>query len=474
MNWKQSYARMNALAILAELALTTSLAACSAPCPQGAVQDGSSCKHISPSRDAGNETGTTPSADTLASPSSNAGGAGGSAIRRAAGTRSVPAMELPCQGRAGEHVCDGPTMYYCGDSGTAAESETCTSEALCQLGATAGACAVCTPGTFRCDAEKLSECQPSGQYEVKQSCPSVALCKEAAGACSELVCTPNSKTCASDGTLRTCNAQGSTFDALSCGADLCDQADGRCNKCVPGSKRCEGNAVVTCSSDGQSTSTDTCAPKNDCWTASCSAGMCQNQPKAADTNNRCNGTGYCDGLGKCAACLSDSQCGADQICDASQTCQQKPCGNKTIDSGERCDPQNAAWVMDPQHSCNDQCELTGAVFRKCAKAGDSCWSGSSLFCSPVGICSMVCTSDFECSTSGGPQGSCRDYGTDPNKYCVVPCDCDLVESPGTPASCGCPSGLGCVGVGKKTDKANALKICGWANFDPDTANPGPW
>jgi len=69
----------------------------------------------------------------------------------------------------------------------------------------------------------------------QEKCASADLCKDNAGACTQMVCTPNAKTCDASGNLLSCNAGGTDFaNREACGVGLCDAANGRCNKCMPG------------------------------------------------------------------------------------------------------------------------------------------------------------------------------------------------------------------------------------------------
>jgi hypothetical protein len=283
----------------------------------------------------------------------------------------------------------------------------------------------------------------NGQFGAKETCASVSLCKAEAGACTEMMCMPNAKTCTSDGTLRTCNADGSAFAGgdVSCGAGMCDQIQGRCNKCAPSSKRCESTSVVSCSADGQTISTMACTPKGECWTASCSGSSCQDTAKTASDTARCNGNGYCDGRGSCFACLADRHCSSTQTCDtATHTCKEKPCGNGVFDPGENCDPKHPYFV-NRKDLCDSNCRITDAVYmNNCTRQGE-CWTGAPWACASTQQCTTACdssTRDF-CKTNTG-KGDCLTI-TDtmtakPLQGCLINC-----ASPFD-----CPNGLVCTNL----------------------------
>ena len=282
----------------------------------------------------------------------------------------------PCAGHASEVVCEQTTMRHCDSSGGSSSQETCTSSQLCQVGLKSGACAVCNPGTFRCTDVKLDRCTDDGQYENVDSCPSAALCNESAGMCTDMVCNPNAKSCSSDGTLKTCNGDGSAFvgSGEACGRDMCDARNGRCNRCTPGAKSCRGTSVATCSADGQAESEEMCSPRSECWTASCSGNACRESPTPAST--RCEGSHYCDGSGACVDCTNDSHCSAmDDACNDG-TCVDGTCRRIARDRGQTCRSGSGLCDLGTCHDveCFSASDCAGADARctdgECASCGD--------------------------------------------------------------------------------------------------------
>ncbi|MEY4575987.1 MAG: hypothetical protein RL701_690 [Pseudomonadota bacterium] len=371
--------------------------------------------------------------------SDGSGASGGSASGGGAAGESsfpepmMPAPSGPCAGHAGETVCEGAVLQRCGATGSPDMPETCMSAAFCQIGVQAGACAVCTPGTFRCEGTRLDKCTAEGQYLKSDDCDSAALCKADAGKCTDMACVPNAATCSPDGSsLRTCNADGSAFANESpCNGKGCNQASATCNKCMPGQPVCSGNGVVTCSADGQTMSSKTCVAAGECATSTCLAGACV--PGSKPAGGECL-TGMCNGRGACV---------------------EKPCGNGRLDAGEQCDFGDSSW----RGTCDSNCKVTAAAYKQCAWNAGEC--PGDWFCTSVGMCGRLCSQTADC-----PMGSdCRPV-TDNNKACVWNC--------GGLGNQGCPSSARCVWYGKEgVVNLPAYQTCGWISADPTNGN-APW
>jgi hypothetical protein len=397
-----------------------------------------------------------------------AGGAGASSASSdgAAGAPSQPSDSAsagsmassptgPCAGRTEKAVCDGAVISYCDGSGNVSSVETCASEALCQLGSAAGACAQCAPGTFVCEGVQLKECGDSGQWADKEQCASEALCNASVGACTEKVCAANATTCDASGTLLTCNADGSAFASReTCGVGLCDAAAARCNRCMPGTKRCAGNTVTTCSADGQSETEEQCVARNECFTASCSAGSCQQSPKS--TASRCEGSNYCDGDGNCVGCASDAHCSEMENDCNDATCQSGQCRGVPKTRGTAC----SAGLCD-RGKCHEV-ECFSAT--DCSDSGARCTDGQCVACGDRKVGAAE-----ECDIGAPAQAGDRlasstydEFSCDPRTcgrlYIFTPC---TVESMGQEVSdeCGrtgrclggrCHMSRGCNGEGSCT------------------------
>lgn len=256
-----------------------------------------------------------------------------------------------CAMNANQTICEGEVMHHCSADGQSTAPETCMSPTLCQLGVPSSACAVCNPGTFKCTGAKLEKCNDAGQYEFGATCATAALCKEESGQCTEMVCQPGKKTCAPDGTIQTCNTDGSAQSPGDrCGQDLCDARNGTCYKCKPGSVTCSGKNAVTCSSDGSTTTPKTCESQNDCVVASCSDGVGCMSGSYQPAKTRCTSSGgaQCDGTGHCVECMDSSVCGQKK-CGPKHTCVQ--CTAASDCGGQGADPCRVAPTCGADGAC---------------------------------------------------------------------------------------------------------------------------
>jgi hypothetical protein len=422
---------------------------------------------------AGRGGGASPAKSDRAGAGDGAGaassaGKGGTA---ALGNMSSSGAPSPCQGRAGETVCDKMVMNHCGPDGTAQNQEACMSELFCQLGMAAGKCAVCNPSSATCEGAELDKCNDSGQVEPQQ-CPSAALCNASASACTDLVCMPDTKTCTSDGSLQICNHDGSAVLSTTPCPSMCDAANARCNSCVPNSASCQGDSTLKCSADGQSTQVQGCLPSGECATATCSAGNCVQGIALA--GSPCSSGRHCDLRGDCVECSTASDCPAPSdcqsqacnagtcaatpkpkgatcmagqgVCDGSGTCGAKPCGNGVVDPGEQCDPTAPEWIQSGvppfELACDQNCMRTASVYRDCSVAGQLCWTDAPWRCSPAGVCSTVCQTASDCSAARVAT-LCTSAPTGGGLFCASQCS-------------SCYPGLGCANY-------NGVMMCGWVS-----------
>jgi hypothetical protein len=385
---------------------------------------------------AGTSGVSSPGSGGAAAASSSAGSSSPSAA--AAGGSAAPptAAGGACAGHANEAICEGAVMQHCGPDEMSTSPENCASAMLCQVGLSSGSCAACNPGSFRCTGTELEACSDAGQYGHFDTCASAALCKESAGMCTDMVCNPNVKSCAADGTLQTCNADGSGFVGAgeACGRDMCDARALRCLKCVPSPNTCSGNTVTGCSSDGQTQTRTTCSGA----LPQCADGRCVACLTANDCTSRdeciapaCNAATHTCGAGTPKP--AKTICSGGKACDGAGTCTT--CGNNADDAGESCEFGGsfiyAAGTCDPK-----TCKLTDTAYQRCSMAVDNgptnCPVNAPLwFCAPHGACSVGCSVDADCKTTAG-KGTCLPFSG--RAYCVI-----------TGAE-GCPSGLGPVDV----------------------------
>ena len=414
-----------------------------------------------------------------------AGSSGAGLSSGSSDSGASPAMDL-CAGRDGEAVCDDARLHHCGVGGVSESQEDCASASLCQIGLSAGACAVCNPGSFQCDGARLDVCADTGQYMTVEECATPELCKAEAGLCTEMVCAPNAVTCSSDGaTLNICNADGSAFaDQESCQGKGCNSAQMSCNSCMPGEKTCNGAAVETCNADGQTTATMACTASNECSIPTCDAGRCVSERMPA--GSPCS-RGKCDSTGRCVACLdasdcpagnacvtptcsagvcrqqnvrSGTECGSNMECDGSGRCTEKdPCDDDVFDpTMEECDPTSPEW-RNSGGACDNNCKLTARAYQACPSGGESCWGAQTgWFCSAVGACSRVCRPGDRCP----PGGTCMVDNARPSQGLCVTTSCQ----PGTQLQwygregCQGPASGHCMGA------IVPQRMCGWVSADP--------
>lgn len=333
----------------------------------------------------------------------------------------------PCQGSGGAAVCIGTVMYHCSAQGVTEGSDTCASAQQCQLGVASDRCALCTPGKFQCRDVRLERCSNDGSsWELLTNCDSAALCNETAGACTDKACTPSTRVCSGD-TLNGCNASLTALaPIMTCDAGLCDQAHGQCDVCIASEKKCDGDAVVACSADGQMATRTQCT---------------QPTPK-------------CTGAGRCVQCIGNTDCtGEHELCVANSCVVQPYCGDGKVTSGEACDPAAPNWNV---WTCNAQCQAT-TTYTSCSgntanQQGIGCSTGE--FCSS-GVCVSRCNLPGDCPpvpASGNLRAACVGSALCFATNCNAASDCapGLVCGPPPSGSTlttnlcrGCGSGLAC-------------------------------
>lgn len=424
-------------------------------------------------------------APEMAANAAASGANAGAAAPPGVGPMSPMSSNDPCAGLAGGVGCEDSMLIRCDQAGTTVSRESCGSPALCQIGLPSEMCASCTPNTYRCMGANLELCSDSGQYAVAKTCESVALCSASAGDCTTEVCVPNAKVCSEEGALQTCNADGTQLmTAEHCGASLCDAKQGKCNKCVPQSVRCDGNDAVECSENGEIETTKTCAVTDDCQASSCMLGKCVTQPKQAGAS--CASAKLCDGHGKCVGCLSDRDCGANELCK-DQMCVVKACSP----SSATCTTSGTLQICD---STGERVETTKQCgSRRCNEAGRSCYAcvPNEVICSGTtsvkcaadgsGMTETPCTTADECRVAGCASGKCTTTNVargrscsggkcDGNGECVACLEGDVMACNDVPSGqCGpgqrsCRSGQWAACSGKP----GTAEVCGGGDEDCDT------
>ncbi len=122
--------------------------------------------------------------------------------------------------------------------------------------ADAGPAAPCLPGAVRCLAQGEQLCGAAGVWEEAVPCARDERCEEARGCRSQdpslqEPCTPGQRACFRDDAYYCLNdAQWALLESCASGAYRRICAEGHCQGCEPGVRRCVGQQVFVCSDDG--------------------------------------------------------------------------------------------------------------------------------------------------------------------------------------------------------------------------------
>jgi hypothetical protein len=162
-----------------------------------------------------------------------------------------------------DDFCSGKKVMKCADNGlSSAEVTTCTATQYCDANSATCKNGVCNPNQPTCDGNKATTCNPdgSGYTGGSTACTASQTCD--VGVCVPHVCKPSSgfcqgqdvKRCAANGLSSSVDTTCQNAACVATGDDAACQGE-----CVPSSKRCNGNAVQTCSSVGQWLASQACA-----------------------------------------------------------------------------------------------------------------------------------------------------------------------------------------------------------------------
>jgi hypothetical protein len=282
----------------------------------------------------------------------------------------------------GFKACNGSTLLVCGESGTFDDPITC-----------GGDTPYCDPADPKCvGCFDTSQCVTPGMN------PCLAV------ACLENACVT---TLVADGSACLVNGQEGTCSG------------GACQLCMPGTKACRGDSLLTCGPDGMfdvapcglakpycDPSVLACAECLDatqctslagpCVEAACTAGACGITYSGDGVACSLGGQlGTCDGAGQCNLCEPGTKaCGANAVltCGPDGMFDAAPCGGAT----PYCDP--AALI--PQ--CVE-CTLAN----QCP--------------APGGTCQVATCSDNLCSDTTAPNGTACNVGGDPGACTAGAC-----------------------------------------------------
>jgi formylglycine-generating enzyme len=279
-----------------------------------------------------------------------------------------------------ESTCDGDRVVSCNAEGTGyvGGAVKCSSQQTC----VAGACAnhECMPNARFCVGNTVRECADDGLSSVEaEDCGSESYCDAASATCKSGVCAPDKPAC--DGTrATTCNATGSGFlggGTVCSGKETCDA--GTCKPWVceaPGETFCAGQDLKLCSADGlSSTLVETCVNK------ACVAGESACQGDCKPGSKKCSGNGVqtCSAAGAypapvaCGAatpsCSGAGVCGVPPSCSGlAATCGPSGntgcCSSSVVTGGSFNRFQSASYPATISDFRLDNYEITVGRFRK--------------------------------------------------------------------------------------------------------------
>jgi hypothetical protein len=263
-----------------------------------------------------------------------------------------------------ESKCEGNDGLVCLADGSGFEVVvTCTGTEYCD----GGECLAqnCAPSEAYCDGQQVVQCDALGkEWVAGEDCAaSQMFCFE--GACISSACLPESVFCAEDGTLATCNADGTEYTSEPCPeGNFCSK--GACLPwlCVPGEPMCQDNVATNCDSLGKGP----VAGGENCLDQGllCVAGLCTKC--FPDCFGKECGDDGCGGT--CGGCDDGDACTTGSCDDALFVCDYAPVAD-CCNSDDQCSDADDCTV--------DGCVNNGCVFTNiCCGSHDDCDDGDDL------------------------------------------------------------------------------------------------
>ncbi|HKU43199.1 MAG TPA: hypothetical protein VJR89_33795, partial [Polyangiales bacterium] len=344
-----------------------------------------------------------------------------------------------CRNRSGRSACDAAgTLYQCGENGVIKSMMRCGSVELCEPGLNAGTCAKCVPGTARCSGSTLEKCDTAGSgFYENMRCASPEACRANEGKCAEPICNPGQTTCMGD-TLQRCRQDRTGFEKVrDCEKGQCDANAGACRACMPGTKRCNGNTLLTCDSAGMREESMNCAAR--CDKDRCVE--CVGEEVAQCTVNNNNGQNQCTSGSKRCRDGRWSECEVVMV-STPETCNGKDdnCDGMVDNDVVDC-PQNQVCLTSGKCGCRDN--------RGCQQ-GQFCSEGTCIppYTPSNGSCPQGMRNNHElcvpecggqCPGAPGFNGMARcGRDVDAGDGCVLVC-----KGGGLNYTASCPQGLSC-------------------------------
>jgi hypothetical protein len=366
--------------------------------------------------------------------------------------RSLSCRNFQCEADSctpGYAYCDASSnsLVTCNAAGSRAVPFFCPDGKSCSdAGDGKATCAtqICEPKQAACNADgnALAICSESGLSIAQVDCGQEnGVC--ANGACVDVVCAPGERKCSGASTVVECSSNGTQIVPVeTCDfAEFCNSNTAACetDRCVAGSRICDGNFATTCKSDGSGpglagvdcSANDRVCSNGECREAVCLGEyLCQNgdvyrcseQGTVLTLHDDCDAAEYCNaGLSTCQSTV----CAADQrFCEDNIAFRCNALGSDTTNDGTDC--QNDVCIDGRcerviceagTYTCRDDtvyfCDYSGTneVFVQNCESSQYCLSGSS-FCRADNCIadSTYCdgNSIVTCSSDGsGPIGEAR-------------------------------------------------------------------
>ncbi len=164
----------------------------------------------------------------------------------------------------------------------------------------------------------------------------------------DTLCTDGTRKCLGNALL-TCASDGKAWKVANCGeAKVCGQGQGGLGcqpvDCVPNSKSCDDNKAMQCPADGQGdpSQVEFCVGAEHCVAGTCVKTACTSGDKLCGWKAllSCNGGGW-----------SSQKCGANERCDAAKkACVERTCEPTTIackdnTTSQTCNTEGSAWIV---------------------------------------------------------------------------------------------------------------------------------
>ena len=257
----------------------------------------------------------------------------------------------------------------------------------------------CEEGAKVCDANAVKVCS-GGQFVVQTQCTSVQKCDAATLSCVDNLpsCTEGAFQCAGSN-VQVCQGGNWVLSKTCEAGTTCNSSTGMCDgavasECEVGATKCEGNALVTCGSDGHWGAGNACGENQECAAGEDGKMACIDLPIVG-----CEpGATRCDG-DKLATCTEEAIWGESVSCEADDVCIVSdgvaacgaPVGCEDAEHGDtRCAEdsvevcQNGTWVTSSDCTGDTPVCLDGACV-ECVAGDSKCEDAAIFACGADGL-----------------------------------------------------------------------------------------